>query len=129
MVNNRLPMDKGDILNYRKKKELSIYWYNKASELRSAAGALCGKSWNPVYFMLSGMALELIYKAIVVAKGNEPNTKSHGLANLAKEAGLKVKNKQEGLLAILTEAIIWYGRYPVPKEQEKLKHMSNLISV
>src|ERR1700682_5832388 len=69
-----------------------VYWYNKANELRSAAGAFwacghdkdatsvastfCGESqfWfsQSVYHMLCGMALALLLKAIIVAKGEEP---------------------------------------------------------
>lgn len=134
---------------YKRRKELSIYWYNKASDLRGSAGALWAsmddaKSTEiaeklglengfsikiaayPVYKMLCGMALELIYKAIVVAKGNEPDTQSHKLINLASSAGLKVKDEQIGLLSILSESVIWDGRYPVPKNLKDFKLLSEL---
>lgn len=106
---------------YERRKKIAIYWYNKASDLRGSAGALwasmdearsnaivkelgLGTGFNmkvatpPVYAMLCGMSLELLYKAIVVAKGNEPNIKSHKLTDLASVAGLSVTDRQAGLL-------------------------------
>jgi len=134
---------------FERRKKLAIYWHNKASDLRGAAGALwacmddsrsneiveelgLGSGFSmkvatpPVYTMLCGMSLELLYKAIVVAKGNEPNTTSHKLTNLASDAGVSVTKKQQGLLEILSESVIWYGRYPVPKKQE---HIQNIIEL
>lgn len=134
---------------YEKRKELAICWYNKASDLRGAAGALWASMddfrsneivkelglWTgfsmkvattPVYAMLCGMSLELLYKAIVVAKGIEPNTKSHKLTELASNAGVSVTERQVALLEILSESIIWDGRYPVPKKQEYMQHLIEL---
>lgn len=134
---------------YKRRKELAIHWYNKASDLRGAAGALwasmdtsrsseivdelgLGKGFSmriatsPVYAMLCGMSLELLYKAIVVAKGYEPNIKSHRLSDLALDAGVTVTKQHIGLLEILSESVIWEGRYPVPKD---LKHMQRLIEL
>ena len=110
-----------DEIYFKKKKGLSIYWFHKASALKDSADILWssmnGRNWGdvkfPVYMMLCGMSLELIYKAIVVANNNEPNTRSHSLKELSKEAGLQVNNEQSGMLQILSEAIIWDGRYPV----------------
>ena len=136
---------------FERRKNLAIYWYNKSSDLRGAAGALwvsmdvanskeiveklgLGKGFSmkvataPVYGMLCGMSLELLYKAIVVAKGAEPNTNSHKLTDLAKEAGVSVTEQQEGLLEVLSEYIIWNGRYPVPKKQEYMQHLNELVT-
>jgi hypothetical protein len=128
-------MDSHDEIYYKKRKGLSIYWFHNASALRDSANVLWtsmnGRNWGdpkfPVYMMLCGMSLELIYKAIVVANNKEPNTKSHSLETLAKEAGLKVKKEQAGMLQIFSEAIIWDGRYPVPNNQDKISHYHSLI--
>jgi len=113
-----------------------VYWFNKANELRSAAGALwacghdkdatsaastlCGESqfWfsQPVYHMLCGMALELLLKAIIVAEGKEPS-EIHDLVALHHTVGLKPTKQQVGLLRILTESIVWVGRYPTPTKK------------
>lgn len=134
---------------YQRYKKLSIYWHNKASDLWGSAGALwaCMKNERsreiakelnmgegfsiavagyPVYKMLCGMALELIYKSIVVAKGGEPNTKSHNLDILAREAGIQPNKNQIGLLNILSESIYWEGRYPVPKNPENMERLIEL---
>lgn len=133
---------------YSSHKQQSIYWYNKAADLRGSAGVLwssmgdersaeivkelgLGKGFRieaatgSVYKMLCGMALELIYKAITVAKGKEPNTRSHKLTSLALDAGVSYLKDVEGLLDILSESISWDGRYPVPQKKKK-KDMKRL---
>ncbi len=62
-----------------------------------------------------------------MANNNEPNTKSHLLKTLSEEAGLQVNKEQSGMLQILSEAIIWDGRYPVPNQQDKIPHFHSLI--
>ncbi len=143
-------MSSEDLLDsYSRREQVSTYWYNKSSDLRAAAGAVwasmydvrsekiveelgLGKGFDmkiatfPVYMMLCGLALELIYKAINVAKGNKPDTNSHNLNTLALTSGLSIDKEQRGLLDILSESIIWAGRYPVPKKRENLKHLSKL---
>ena len=130
-------------------KQLSVYWYNKASDLHGSAGALWasmhapdagitaeqlglgrgfsfGAACFPVYTMLCGMALELLLKAIVVADGREPKQDTHALATLWLDAGVPLSHDKNGLLGILSEAIIWYGRYPVPKRREHFGKLANL---
>ena len=130
------------------------YWLNKATALRSAAGSIwycleiakpadiadaiggetqidfSSGSWQ-VYRMLCGMSLELLYKAIIVAQ-NDPVPASHNLLFLAEKAGCHVTRKNAGILELLTECIIWEGRYPVPKDHPKIEkfvflHYENLF--
>ena len=119
---------------YERRKSLSIYWYNKASDLRGAAGLVwagmerdesaetaqwlglgAGFSFRaacwPVYLMLCGLALELLLKASIVEQGREPKA-THKLPALWSDAGLGVTKEQKGLLAILAESIFWDGKYP-----------------
>jgi hypothetical protein len=133
---------------YLKSKES---WHIKAWHLMGAAGALwaCKNEqrstelvkelglatefsmehalWRPS-LMLCGMSLELLFKAIVVAKGETPDTSSHELPELARLAGVPLTSKQKGLLEVLTAYIYWAGRYPVPKDSKyyvpliKLEH-------
>ena len=110
---------------YLKSKES---WHIKAWHLMGAAGALwaCKNEqrstelvkelglatefsmehalWRP-YLMLCGMALEVLFKAIVVAKGGTPDTSSHELPELARLAGVPLTSKQKGLLEVLTAYI------------------------
>lgn len=152
----RLLHNKKDHMNihnniYEHRKNHAIYWYNKASDLRGSAGALWASmsdsrsneiveelglgtgfsmkvATTGVYTMLCGMSLELLYKAIVVAKGNDPDTTTHKLTDLAYKAGIKITEQQVDLLKILSESVIWYGRYPVPvpKQQEHMKDLFKL---
>src|SRR5690348_14494078 len=105
---------------FERRKKLPVYWYNKASDLHGSAGALwasmhapdagataerlgLGQGFSflvacfPVYHMLCGMALELLLKAIVVARGKEPNQNSHNLVALWREAGVPLSNSKIGL--------------------------------
>ena len=75
---------------------------------------------RPVYLMLCGLSLELIYKAILVVRKQSVPSK-HILKNLANSAGIQSDRRKEDLLSILTEAIIWDGKYPVPKDEQHRK--------
>ena len=133
---------------YKRRKELAVYWYNKASDLRGSAGALwvsmddstsgkmadklglgAGFSFKaacyPVYLMLCGMALELVFKAIIVAQNQEPPS-IHNLIELARKADVEYSDDEEGLMQILSESVIWEGKYPVPKKQEHLEQFNEL---
>lgn len=112
------------------------YWFNKSTDLRAAAGALwycmdqprnlqvtrelvlgdgfsMAVATRPVYLMLCGLSLELVYKAILVAIGKEPPPR-HDLCKLAAAAGIPTTKKQQQVLSLLTESIIWDGKYPTP---------------
>ena len=117
---------------FEKKKKLSIYWYNKASDLNISAKILwegmdkSNSFINPVYKMICGMSLELLFKAIIIQKEKVLNDKTHNLITLSKEAEVQFSDKEKGLLEILSEAIIWYGRYPVPKKEEHFNKLNKL---
>lgn len=114
------------------------HWYNKAADLRAAAGAIWhametdveGKvaqslglprgysmgiaCWH-VYHMLCGLALEVIMKAIMAQRGLKvPAT--HNLSNLAGMLKIKLSSHERNLLKFYSSTLIWAGRYPTPKE-------------
>jgi len=125
------------------------YWFNKACDLHGAAGALwyCmqnnGKhniAWSlglgdefdmtvatwRVYRMLCGMSLELAYKAIAVSKSKSVLT-THDLEMLAEHAEIPfLKRKDRLLLGLLSQCIIWDGRYPVPKHHNAMEYFAFL---
>lgn len=123
------------------RKNAPLWWYNKSSDLHASAGALwlsmddskstyyveklqLGSDFKmsvavfPVFIMLCGMSLELIYKAISVAKGEQVET-HHILYDLAVKAGISIDEKGKDYLQDLTEYVIWEGKYPVPKDKQK----------
>lgn len=133
---------------FERRQKLSAYWYNKASDLRGSAGALWASmhdanaypnaeklglgqgfsftiACSPVYHMLCGMALELLLKAIHVERGAEPKA-THNLVVLCQDAAITLTDAQTGLLRILSEAIVWEGRYPVPKQETRFHQLSDL---
>ena len=75
--------------------------------------------------MVCGMSIELLLRTIIVVRGKEPQ-EHHHLGTLAAEAGVVYTVEQLGLLRILSEAIIWDGKYPVPLKEE---HWENLASL
>ncbi|MBI1751678.1 MAG: HEPN domain-containing protein [Acidobacteria bacterium] len=73
---------------------------------------------NQVYYYSAGISLELALKAIIIAK-SESFDKIHKLNELLDKAGLEVNEDQECTLELLTEFIIWGGRYPTLKEEQR----------
>ena len=126
---------------FERDRTIAMSWFNKSSDLRAAAAAVwvgqdddvsplvvqrcaLGRGFDmrvataDVFCMLAGMSLELIYKATLVTTSQIiPYT--HDLNRLAALAGLQVVPSDEPLLRILTGAIMWDGRYPVPRELEQ----------
>ena len=126
-------------------------WFNKSSDLRASAGAVwycirhpelqvpeeleLGEGFSmkvatwPVYLMLCGLSLELVYKAVAVCLGRDPGIR-HDLCRLAGNVGVLYSAEEQGLLRILTECIQWHGRYPapVPKHHDAIQHLYELSS-
>lgn len=134
---------------YDQRKESPVWWFNKSSDLHASAGALwiiLSKKNNheiqeqlglahsfsmevacwPVYKMLYGMSLELILKAISVASGSKPRH-SHNLVQLAGDVDIALSEDEKNILQLLTESIVWDGRYPVPKE--KVPHEEHIKKI
>ena len=85
---------------------------------------------RPVAFMLQGMAVECLMKALWVKNGKElsdegefekiPNTSDgHDLVLLAKANSFQLSEGEEGLSVRLTHFIRYGGRYPAPKGWNK----------
>lgn len=71
--------------------------------------------------LLTGYAVELLLKAGGLKRGVDIEkliNKSHGLSELADMAGFKPDAEESQLLDLLQRAIVWSGRYPVPKKVE-----------
>ena len=116
-------------------------WRNRAFDLRAAAAAVDFAQTGPtadaivstyefghgfsmaaatkrVAWMLYGMALEAMMKAAMVARRQNPPA-IHDLIKLADGNSLVLTEKQRGMLEVLSHAIIWFGRYPVPKASKR----------
>ena len=104
-------------------------WISRASAFKEAA-ELIAKSdeYSPPipYYYNAGLALELALKAIAIAKSKEYET-NHRLNDLCKLIGLKITNDQEYTLELLSELIVWRGRYPVPKKEGQWNNYHDVV--
>lgn len=128
-----------------------LWWHNKALDLRGAAAALSyaiknepsdakalcdlpeeypfGAALHETFLLISGLSIELLLKAILVlVSGGRFNAHhSHNLNLLASRIEpLKLTEEEKVTLNILSEAIIWQGKYPVPKNEEDYNHNSEI---
>jgi hypothetical protein len=81
--------------------------------------------------MLDGMAIECLLKAVWVKRGNKlakdgkylevPGAGAHDLVQLAGAIKLTLSNLEKDTLRRLSHFIEYGGRYPLPKEAEKLQ--------
>jgi hypothetical protein len=136
---------------FEREQNLSIYWANRASDLRGAAGAVWFAMENEnssdqvrtmlgmeehyrfsvacpfVFLMMCGLSLELLYKALIVEDGKKPPA-IHDLRELSSRAHLELKIEDLELIDLLTDHILWAGKYPVPKggKQEWDQHVEQM---
>ena len=82
-------------------------------------------------YMLWGFCIENLFKGILASKGIKEIIKTkkgtaeysgpnHNLLNLVKEVGFNISIQEELLLKFLTNATLYLGRYPIPKNSSKL---------
>jgi hypothetical protein len=137
---------------YERRKSIPMYWFNKSNDLKASAGVIwygihsenaqgivdylkLGKGFSlsiatyPTFLLLCGLSLELLYKAILVAK-KLSFPKNHDLLKLANDIGIQLSSQEEGFLAILTESVKWDSKYPIPLEKDKvaLENLDKLVS-
>jgi hypothetical protein len=69
----------------------------------------------------AGLSLELIFKSILAKKDIRipQGIDGHDLSALSEKAGLKFTSNQKLTLELLTEAVVWSGRYPAPKKEQR----------
>lgn len=120
------------------RQETPGYWHNKSHDLLISARTL----WKAMqsekeleincwatYKMLMGMSFELLFKAHCIGSGIEFNP-THDLVALASTASLPTSKDENKILKVLSEYVIWDGRYPTPKKPEHLKgHWKNQVSL
>jgi hypothetical protein len=116
------------------RQETPAYWHNKSHDLLVSARtlwtamqdnkALEVNCWS-TYKMLIGMSFELLFKANCVGAGISFGA-THDLVSLAKSANFSTSKDENSIFNILSEYIIWDGRYPIPKKPQHLKsHWQN----
>lgn len=104
-------------------------WMKRAMAFKEAA-ILIAKSekYSPPfpYYYNSGIALELALKSIAIATSKVYES-NHRLNDLCSLVGLKINKDQECTLELLSELIIWSGRYPVPKKEGQWNNYHDVV--
>jgi hypothetical protein len=85
-----------------------------------------------IAFMLLGIAIEALAKGILVGRNPacvqngelDGQLKSHDLENLVKRCGISVDGEDRFALDILTEHVVWMGRYHIPTNAERVARLS-----
>jgi HEPN domain-containing protein len=104
-------------------------WIRLARAFKDAAELIAKSAeYSPPipYYYNSGLALELVLKAIAIAKSIKFET-THRLNELCKLIGLHISNDQECTLELLSEIIVWGGRYPVPKKEGQWSNYHDVV--
>jgi hypothetical protein len=92
-----------------------LYYSNKANDLRKSAEIL-------IFYgaprdnssMLAGMSLEVLLKGIARALDN-PAENTHNLIQLVEHIGIPITPDDKIVLEVMTEHILWAGRYTAPR--------------
>lgn len=83
----------------------------------------------PVSVLLAGLAIENLLKGVIISQ--EPDSvksgkldswisSTHNLTQLCGRAKVNVDQSEQDLILVLTESVVWSGKYPVPKQFKSL---------
>jgi HEPN domain-containing protein len=99
-------------------------WYGSAVSFHEAARILeqhTDSVRRLVVLMNAALSIELLLKAIIVAKGGVAPI-DHNLLALARDADVAFSKSQRATLELLAEFLIWSGRYPAPNTEKAWDH-------
>ncbi len=104
---------------YQKQRDNADLWYKQSVSFHEASIVLYEHQERisgalRIFQFNAALSLELIFKAILAAKG-EPIPEIHILRELCTKAKVKLDEDQKFTLDLFTESIFWHARYPVPK--------------
>lgn len=104
-------------------------WMSRALEFKKAALLISeSEDYSPPfpYYYNSGISLELALKALALAESKEFK-KNHCLNELVSLVELNITKDQEYTLELLSELIVWSGRYPVPKKETHWNNYHDVV--
>lgn len=112
-----------DIIGYthQKQQDNADLWYKQSVSFHEASIVLYEHQERisgalRIFHFNAALSLELIFKAILAAKGETIPT-IHFLGELCKKAEVELDEHQKFTLDLLTESLLWLGRYPAPKSE------------
>ena len=120
---------------YQRRSITPQYFHNKSGDQRHAAEILRSARQVPgdpydllsIEFMLYGLSLELMFKAILLQQEHS-FPRNHKLEALARRAGFSWRDSDRRILRLLGHYIIWSGRYPTPNDKSEYKELGQLVS-
>ena len=117
-------------LTFANNKSNKDYWYRLAVAFYHGASVLYENKdkydFSRVFLLNASLSLELLFKAINVASGQEA-PRTHKLLNLARAADVAYTENQQITLTMMTEIITWMGRYPAPLKEEDWNNYHDII--
>lgn len=140
---------KQDIANSQKQivneqfDEMSVnprYWHNKSADLFTSAHVLwkamdiepsLSVSCYATYKMLMGMSFEALLKGLLIESQQVSisDLATHDLVELAKSLGLSLSKDENKVLTVLTDYVLWAGKYPMPKNAKQLQQHRTMVHV
>ncbi len=84
---------------------------------------------NRIYYMLIGLALENLFKGILIKTTSDFLTSgklNHNLVEYAEKCSFLLTNDLKFILEELQKDVEWRGKYPIPKNIDKLRSRFNL---
>ena len=84
-----------------------------------------------IYLMLYGLAIENLLKSLIIKNGTSlyqngvinKRYRTHNLNSLFDSCGLKKSNDEKEILDILSEFVLWAGKYSVPSKIQDMKKL------
>lgn len=122
-----------EIIGYTHQEQINNpdLWYKKSLAFHEATIVLykfqeCTS--ENIYLFTAALSLELIFKTILVMKGEEINKLvTHDLKKLCIRAQIQLNEDQRFLLDFFTHSIYWFSRYPGPKKEEEWDNFQDNI--
>lgn len=78
------------------------------------------------YYYNAGLSLELLLKAIAITQAKEFRS-GHRLGVLCELVGMRLNEDQEATMELLSDMIVWSGRYPTPKREAQWDNYYDVI--
>jgi hypothetical protein len=102
--------------------------FYKATELLNEFPARIPSDSRPFVFN-AALSLELIFKAILANKRSKipQGANGHNLKLLCDRVGVAISENQSLTLELMTEELVWFARYPTPKQPEKFDEFHDAI--
>lgn len=104
-------------------------WMTRAREFRDAAVLLVESksgSLSSPYYYNAALSLELSLKAILVAQKRKYQA-IHRLKDLSDAAGVQIERDHVKTLELLSECLMWLGRYPIPKSENQWNNFHDVL--